>query len=56
MTPAHRIGGVEVEPAPRSWVQALGIVVVALAFAVIPGAWLLWLARRCRTVRILKEE
>ena len=52
MTP-HRLGGREVEPAPRSWVQALGIVVVALALAVIPGAWLLWLGRH---VRILKEE
>lgn len=54
MTPAHRVGGVEIEPAPRTWPEAFGIVLFVLFLSVVPGGVVLLLAR-LGVLKLIKE-
>lgn len=53
----HLVGGVECSPAPSSWVDGLGVAVLAVVIgSLIPACVLAWLAERGRGhVRIEKE-
>jgi hypothetical protein len=49
----HRVAGVECHPAPEGWLDALGVLVVALALTAIPQCVWNWISRRERLCRAL---
>lgn len=58
-THQHRVAGVECEPAPSGWVDALGVLVVAMVLTAVPQFIWDWISRRerlCRALGLDEEE